>query len=109
AEFLMRKPELSDKRIIRANINLEPLDRIAARHGFEAIRDPIKPSTWERVRQFGENILFFLLVLACNPRGAWPKNYSRRRHLLYLSRRVCDSKQLKRSGVCRSANWHSPR
>ena len=104
----MGKPELSDIRIIRANINLEPLDRIAARHGFEAIRDPIKPSTWERVRQFGENILFFLLVLACNPRGRL-KNFSRRRQLLYLSRRVCDSKQLKRSGVCYSANWQSPR
>ena len=98
AEFLTRKPELSDIRIIRANINLEPLDRIAARHGFEAVRDPIKPSTWERVHQFGENILFFLLVLACNPRGRL-KNFSRRRQLLYLSRRVCDSKQLKRSGV----------
>jgi hypothetical protein len=104
----MRKPELSDIRIIRANINLEPLDRIAARHGFEAIRDPIKPSTGERVRQFGENILFFLLVLACNPRGARLKNFSRRRQLLFLSRRVCDSKQLKRSGVCCSANWQSP-
>ena len=69
AEFLMRKPELSDIRIIRANINLEPLDRIAARHGFEAIRDPIKPSTWERMHQFGENILFFLLALACNHAG----------------------------------------
>lgn len=109
AEFLMRKPGLSDIRIIRANTNLEPLDRIAARHGFEAIRDPIKRSTWERVRQFGENILFFLLALACNPRGARLKNFSRRRQLLYLSRRVCDSKQLKRSGVCCSANWHSPR
>ena len=76
----MRKPGLSDIRIIRANINLEPLDRIAARHGFEAIRDPIKRSTWERVHQFGENILFFLLALACNPR-------------------VCDSKQLKRSAM----------
>jgi hypothetical protein len=103
AEFLTRKPELSDIRIIRANINLEPLDRIAARHGFEAVRDPIKPSTWERVHQFGENILFFLLVLACNPRGRL-KNFSRRRQLLYLSRRVCDSKQLKRSGVCCSAS-----
>jgi hypothetical protein len=109
AEFLMRKPGLSDIRIIRANINLEPLDRVAARHGFEAIRDPIKRSTWERVHQFGENILFFLLALACNPRGARLKNFSRRRQLLYLSRRVCDSKQLKRSGVCCSANWQSPR
>jgi hypothetical protein len=87
AEFLMRKPELSDIRIIRANINVEPLDRIAVRHGFEAVRDPIKPSTWERAHQFGENILFFLLVLACNPRGARLKNFSRRRQLLYLSRR----------------------
>lgn len=103
AEFLTRKPELSDIRIIRANINLEPLDRIAARHGFEAVRDPIKPSTWERVHQFGENILFFLLVLACNSRGRL-KNFSRPRQLLYLSRRVCDSKQLKRSGVCCSAS-----
>src|SRR5215469_1762313 len=94
AEFLTRKPELSDIRIIRANINLEPLDRIAARHGFEAIRDPIKPSNWERMHQFGENILFSLLVLACNPRGARLKNFSRPRQLLYLSRRVCDSKQL---------------
>src|SRR5271166_710227 len=34
----------------------------------------------------------------CNPRGAQLKNFSRRRQLLYLSRRVCDSKQLKRSG-----------
>jgi hypothetical protein len=99
AEFLMRKPELSDIRIIRANINLEPLDRIAARHGFEAIPDPIKPSTWERMHQFGENILFSLLVLACNPRGARLKNFSRSRQLLYLSRRVCHSKQLRRSGV----------
>src|ERR1700746_1828261 len=53
AEFLTRKPELSDIRIIRAYINLEPLDRIAARHGFEPVRDPITPSTWERVHQFG--------------------------------------------------------
>jgi hypothetical protein len=98
AEFLTRKPELSDIRIIRANINLEPLDRIAARHGFEAIRDPIKPSNWERMHQFGENILFSLLVLACHPRGARLKNFSRPRQLLYLSRRVCDSKQLRHSG-----------
>jgi len=46
-QFLMNKPELSDVSIIRANINLDPLHRIAARHGFEAIRDPIKLSPWE--------------------------------------------------------------
>ena len=68
--------------MIRANINLEPLDRIAARHGFEAIREPMKHSTWESVHQFGQNILFFLLVLACNPHSARLKNFSRRRHRL---------------------------
>jgi hypothetical protein len=109
AKFLMRKPELSGIRIIRANINLEPLDRIAARHGFEAIRDPIKLSTREHMHQFGENVLFFLLVLACNTRGARLKTFWRRRQLLYLSRRVCDSKRLKRSSVCCSANWQPPR
>jgi hypothetical protein len=107
-QFLMRKPELSDIRIIRANIHLAPLERVAARHGFEAIRYRIKLSTWERMHQFGENILFFLLVLACNPRGMRLKNFWRRRQLLYLSRRVCDSKQLQRSSVCCSANWRPP-
>jgi probable HAF family extracellular repeat protein len=40
AQFLMSKPELSDINIIRANINLDPLCRIAARHGFEGNTHP---------------------------------------------------------------------
>jgi hypothetical protein len=109
AQFLMRRPGLSDIRIIRANIHLEALERVAARHGFEPVRYPIKLSTWDRVRQFGENILVFLLTLACNPRGVRLKNFGRRRQVLYLSRRVCDSKQLQRSSVCCSANRRPPR
>jgi hypothetical protein len=109
AQFLMRKPELSDIRIIRANIHLQPLERLAARHGFEAISHPMKVSTWERMRQFGENILVFLLMLACNPRGVRLKDFWRRRQLLYLSRRVCDSKQLQSASVCCSVNWRRPR
>jgi len=108
AEFLMRKPELSDIRMIRANINLEPLDRIAARHGFEAIREPMNHSTWESVHQFGENILFFLLVLACNPHGARLRNFSRRRHRLYLSRRLCEAEMKVRTPAIRPINRYSP-
>ena len=87
AQFLISNPELADVNIIRANINLDLLDRIAARHGFEAVCDPVKPSTWERMHQFGENILFWLLAFACNPHGTRPDRFWRRRRLLYLSRR----------------------
>ncbi len=87
AQFLMSKPELSDINIIRANINLDPLYRIAARHGFEGIVEPVRLSPWERVHRFGENILFWLLALACNSGRARPNKFWRSRQLIYLSRR----------------------
>jgi hypothetical protein len=94
ARFLMNEPGLSDIYIIRANINLDPLHRIAARHGFEAIRDPVKLSPWERVHRFGENILYWLLTLACNSGRARPNKFWRSRQLMYLSRRVLDCKHI---------------
>jgi hypothetical protein len=94
AQFLRSKPELSDVNIIRANINLDPLHRIAARHGFETIRDPVKLSPWERVHRFGQNILYWLLTLACNSGRAWPNKFWRSRQLMYLSRRVLDCKHI---------------
>jgi hypothetical protein len=94
AQFLMSKPELSDINIIRANINLDPLHRIAAQHGFEAIRDPVKLSPWERVHRFGENILYWLLTLACNSGRARPNKFWRCRQLMYLSRRALDCKHI---------------
>jgi YkoP domain len=86
AEFLMSRPELSDIKIIRANINLDPLHRIAAQHGFEAIRDPVELSPWERVHGFGQNILCWLLTLACNSGRARLNKLWRSRQLIYLSR-----------------------
>jgi hypothetical protein len=94
ARFLMSEPELSDVSIIRANINLDLLHRIAARHGFEAIRDPVRLSPWERVHRFGENILYWLLTVACNSGRAWPNKFWRSRQLIYLSRRVLDCKHI---------------
>jgi hypothetical protein len=94
AQFLMNKPELSDINIIRANINLDPLHRIAARHGFEAIVEPVRLSPWERVHRFGENIQYWLLALACNTGRARPNKFWRGRQLIYLSRRVLDCKHI---------------
>jgi hypothetical protein len=94
AQFLMSKPQLSDINIIRANTNLDRLRRIAARHGFEVIRDPVKLSPWEHVHRFGQNILYCLLTLACNSGRASPNKFWRSRRVIYLSRRVLDCKYI---------------
>ena len=51
AQFLMSKPQLSDINIIRAITNLDSLQRIAARHGFEVIRDTVKLSPWQHMHR----------------------------------------------------------
>ena len=87
-QFLKNNSEFADVEIIRANVNLEMLDRIAERHGFEPTCNFGTPPTWKHIREFGENILFWLLALACNPGGR--KQFWRHRKLLYLSRRTLD-------------------
>jgi hypothetical protein len=94
AQFLMSKPQLSDINIIRAITNLDSLHRIAARHGFTAIRDPVNPSLWEHVHRFGQNILYWLLTLACHSGRARPGKFSRTRQVIYLSRRGLDCKYI---------------
>src|ERR1700736_1439408 len=51
ARFLMNEPELMDISLIRANITLDSLHRIAARYGFEAIRKPVRFSPLEGVHR----------------------------------------------------------
>ena len=92
AQFLTSRPQLSDINIIRAVTNLDSLHRIAARHGFEVIRDPVNPSPWERVHRFGQNILSGLLTLACHSGRMWLSKFSRSRQVIYLSRRALDCK-----------------
>jgi hypothetical protein len=84
--FLAGEPELVDINIIRASINLDTLARIAARHGFEFILDPVERSPRECVHRFGENILYWLLTRACNCARAEPSKFWRKRQLMYLSR-----------------------
>jgi YkoP domain len=92
AQFLMSKPQLADINIIRAITNLDSLHRIAARHGFATIHDSVNLSLWEHVHRFGQNILYWLLTLACHSGRARPRKFSRTRQVIYLSRRVLDCK-----------------
>ncbi len=94
AQFLMTRPQLSDINIIRAITNLDSLQRIAARHGFEVICDQVKLSPWQRVHRFGENILFGLLTLACHSGRARPRKFSRSRQVTYLARGALDCKYI---------------
>jgi hypothetical protein len=94
ARFLTSEPELVDVTIIRAKTSLDALHRIAARHEFEAILDPVRLSPWECVHRFGENILYWLLTLACNSGGARSNTFWRSRKLIYLSRRVLERKHI---------------
>jgi hypothetical protein len=94
AQFLMSKPQLSDINIIRAITNLDPLHRIATRHGFEVIRDSVNLSPWEHVHRFGQNILYWLLTLACHFGRTRPRKFSRTRQVIYLPRRVLDCKYI---------------
>jgi hypothetical protein len=92
AQCLTSRPQLSDINIIRAVTNLDLLHRIAARHGFEVICDPLNPSPWEHVHWFGQNILSGLLTLACHCGRTRPPRFSRSRQVIYLSRRALDCK-----------------
>jgi hypothetical protein len=100
SRFLTGKPELFDINIIRADINLDTLARIAARHGFESILDPVERSPRECVHRFGKNILYCLLTLACNSARVEPNRFWRTRQLMYLSRRVLESKHIA------ATRWH---
>src|SRR5215831_1106210 len=94
AQFLTSRPQLSDINIIRAVTNLDLLHRIAARHGFETVRDPVRVSPWEHVHRFGQNILSGLLTLACHSGRTRPRRFSRSRQVIYLSRRALDCKYI---------------
>jgi hypothetical protein len=94
AQSLVNRGELSDINIVRAITNLDSLHRIAARHGFEAIRDPVDPSPWERAHRFGQNILSWLLTLACHCGRTRPQKFRRSWQVIYLSRKALDCKYI---------------
>jgi hypothetical protein len=97
AQYLENNAAFADVNIIRANINMEILDRIAERYGFEAVCDLSAPPVGKRIHEFGENILFWLLALAAN--GARPKHFWRHRKQFYLSRRALDREFAKRGPI----------
>jgi hypothetical protein len=98
ARFLARCPELADVAIVRADMSIgstaqdRALYRIVSRHGFEIIPDPGPPSRARQARWFGENILFWLLTVACNPAAARADKFWRSRTPIYLPRRALEQR-----------------
>jgi YkoP domain len=89
AQSLAGQYDLDDIAALRADMRLGPtarsqqLARIAARYGFESAAFRAETGS---LRQFGENILICLLLLAANP-AAIRTDVLRRDHaLVYLSR-----------------------
>jgi hypothetical protein len=109
AQYLKSKPEFSDITIIRAKINLDMLVPIAERYGFETGCAPAQPSAWDRLHQFGENILHWLLALACNPGGGRPDTFWRHRRVRYLSRRVLGGRRPNAMPIGRDEPQAAPR
>jgi len=98
AQSLVSKPELSDINIIRANTNLDPLHRIAARHGFEVMRDPVELSPWDHAHRFGQNILSGLLTLACHSGRMWPRKFFDKSYIFLAGHSIASTLSL-REGI----------
>ena len=100
AQFLMSEPELRNITIVRANMSVgskaqsDSLYGIVSRHGFEVFPDDVGLSLPVHVRRFGENILYWLLTLVCNPAAARSNKFWRTRSWIYLSRRVLERKYI---------------
>lgn len=89
ARWLARQPDHADIAALRADMRLgtvaqsQQLVRIAARYGFESAAFQAETGS---LRQFGENILMYLLVLAANPVAIRTDVLWRDHALVYLSR-----------------------
>ena len=87
--WLRRQADLNDIVALRADMRLgtvaqsQQLVRIAARYGFESTDFRAETGS---LRQFGENILMYLLVLATNPAAIRTDVLWRDHALVYLSR-----------------------
>jgi hypothetical protein len=98
ARFLMNNPDFANIAIIRASMSVgsksqsDALRRIMERHGFEAIPDFVPRAYSEHARWFGENILYWLLTVACNPAASRSNKFWRNRTWIYLSRKALGSK-----------------
>lgn len=87
--WLAHEPDLGDITAVRADMRIatarqsQQLTRIVARYGFES-------AAWQTdtvsLRQFGENILMYLLVLAANPVATRSNILWRDHALVYLGR-----------------------
>jgi hypothetical protein len=97
ALHLGRRPDLKDIRALRADMRLSSskqmrqLARISGRYGFERlVTYEVRP--WACLREFGENILLLLLVLATNPVALRSAAFWREHAVIHLSRAILEAR-----------------
>jgi hypothetical protein len=61
-------------------------------------------SCWERARWFGENILYWLLTIACNPAAGRLNKFWRSRTSIYLSRIILEANTYRELGSIHRAH-----
>ena len=94
ARYLASRPDVEDVRAIRINMSVgttqqrDQLSRIVARYGFQTIQETHPPSARERLRRFGENLLYLMMVYAINPPALRREVLRRDRAVAYLPRRL---------------------
>ncbi len=98
ADYLSRRPDLSDAIALRANIALGPaaqharIIRLVRRLGFEVVRSDKPRSIAQHLHRFGENLFISLLVLARNAPALRADSMRREHVIAYLSRRTLDER-----------------
>lgn len=98
ARYLASRPDLGDIAAICADASTATrtqsgqLARIMAYYGFEAIIERERLPIGERLRRFGENILFSLIVFAQNSAALRPDTLKRVRLPIFLSRRTLEQR-----------------
>ncbi len=94
ARYLASRPDVEDVKAFSVNMSVgtaqqrDQLSRIVARYGFQTIHETHPPSARQRLRRFGENLLYFMMVYAINPPALRREVLRRDRAVAYLPRRL---------------------
>jgi hypothetical protein len=112
ADFLEKYPEFDDIKVICADMSLvsaersQQIIRIASHYGFE--RSPCADIAGPSLHRLGEHIFMLLLVLASNPFAGRASVFQREHTIVYLSRRLLESRYIHEQGVLMNAAPHQP-
>jgi hypothetical protein len=112
ADFLEKYPEFDDIKVICADMSLvsaersQQIIRIASHYGFE--RSPCADIAGPSLHRLGEHIFMLLLVLASNPFAGRASVFQREHTIVYLSRRLLESRYVHQQNAFMNAAPHQP-